>query len=231
MEVLLIRHAQANWGGDDYDQLSGLGTQQARALGQWIAQMQDAPPDAWICGPRRRHRLTLEAIHAASVAAGLHPAPIHVDRDWDDSDAAALLAAFRHACPEAPELAWVAPGATPPQARALLAAVFSAWRAGRLDEAMPETWKDFGTRIARARANLASGAHRRVLVVSSAGAIARCAQAALGLDDDAMVALNVRLSNASISTFDVDEGRWHLQRWNCQPHFANSNTRTLASTH
>lgn len=231
MEVLLVRHAQANWGGADYDQLSARGTQQAEALGQWIAQTRNALPDAWICGPRRRHRLTLDAIHAACVTAGLEPQPIRVDGDWDDSDASALLAAFRKACPKAPELAWVAPGATSSQAQDLLTAVFAAWRSGKLDATVPETWKTFAARIARARATLAASAHRRVLVVSSAGAIARCAQAALTLEDDSMVALNVRLSNASISAFEVRDGHWQLQRWNCQPHFAYGDAQTLTSTH
>jgi broad specificity phosphatase PhoE len=165
------------------------------------------------------------------AACGTAPS-IEIAHDWDDADAAALLAAFRRAQPQAPELAWVAPGASPAQARALLTAVFAAWRDGALDTYMPETWDAFAARIARARqALMQDDAATDVIVVSSAGAIARCAQAALRLDDAAMVALNIGLDNTALSEFRADADNWQLLRWNCLPHFANGATRALASTH
>ena len=231
MRALLIRHAQAEWGGADYDQLSALGMQQAAALAQWLARESGWRPRRLIGGPRRRHQLTLQAIRAALLTAcGAAPA-IEIARDWDDADAAALLAAFRSAQPQAPELAWVAPGASPAQARALLTAVFAAWRDGALDTYMPETWDAFAARIARARQALMQEDADEVIVVSSAGAIARCAQAALRLDDAAMVALNIGLDNTALSEFRADADNWQLLRWNCLPHFANGATRALASTH
>jgi broad specificity phosphatase PhoE len=232
MRALLIRHAQAEWGGADYDQLSALGMQQAAALAQWLARESGWRPQRLVSGPRQRHQLTLQAIRAALLTAcGAAPA-IEIARDWDDADAAALLAAFRRAQPQAPELAWVAPGASPAQARALLTAVFAAWRDGALDTYMPETWAAFAARIARARQALTQDdAATDVIVVSSAGAIARCAQAALRLDDAAMVALNIGLDNTALSEFCADAGAWQLLRWNCLPHFANGATRALASTH
>lgn len=231
MRVLLIRHAQADWGGADYDRLSALGMQQAAALGQWIARESGWRPQRLICGPRRRHQLTLAAIRdALQMAHGAAPV-VEIEHDWDDADAAALLAAFRNAQPRAPELAWVAPGASPAQARALLTAVFSAWRDGALDADLPETWRAFAARITQARAALTTRPVEQVLVVSSAAAIARCAQAALQLDDDAMTALNLGLDNAALSEFSVQDGAWRLLRWNCLPHFASDSARALASTH
>jgi broad specificity phosphatase PhoE len=231
MRALLIRHAQAEWGGADYDRLSELGLQQAAALGHWIAQESGWRPRHLVSGPRQRHQQTLQAIRAAMLAAcGTTPA-IEIVHDWDDADAAALLAAFRKAKPQAPELAWVAPGASPAQARALLTTVFAAWRDGALDTCMPETWDAFAARIARARQALMQEDADEVIVVSSAGAIARCAQAALHLDDAAMVALNIGLDNTALSEFCADAGAWQLLRWNCLPHFANGATRALASTH
>jgi broad specificity phosphatase PhoE len=231
MHALLIRHAQADWGGSEYDQLSALGIQQAAALGCWIAQESGWQPQRLIGGPRRRHQLTLQAIRDALLAAHGAAPDIEIARDWDDADAAALLAAFRKTQPQAPELAWVATGASPTQAHALLTAVFAAWRDGALDAYMPETWGAFAARSARARLALARHASADVLVVSSAGAIAHCAQAALRLDDAAMVALNIGLDNTALSEFSANAGAWHLLRWNCLPHFANGAKRALASTH
>ncbi len=231
MRVLLIRHAQADWGGADYDRLSALGMRQAAALGQWIAQESGWRPQRLICGPRRRHQLTMAAIRDALQTARGTAAVVEIERDWDDADAAALLAAFRNAQPRAPELAWVAPGASPAQARALLTAVFAAWRDGALDADLPETWRAFAARITHARSALTTPSAEQVLVVSSAAAIARCAQAALRLDDDAMIALNLGLDNAALSEFAVQDGAWRLLRWNCLPHFASDSARALASTH
>ncbi len=35
--ILLVRHGQASWGADDYDQLSPLGDEQSRVLGAALA--------------------------------------------------------------------------------------------------------------------------------------------------------------------------------------------------
>ena len=232
MQVILIRHAQADWGGSDYDRLSAQGARQAAALGQWLATRAPWRVQRLLCGPRRRHRDTAAAIHAALAQAGHAVPAVEADTDWDDSDAAALLQAFRSCFAQAPELAYVAAGATPAQGRALLRAVFAAWRSGALDAQMPETWSAFAARIARARAGVVARGGTCTLVVSSAGAIARCAQAALALHDEAMVALNVTLANAALAQFGVDaNGTWQLESWNVQPLALGCAATDLSSAH
>ncbi len=231
MQALLIRHAQADWGGSRYDRLSDRGRRQAAQLGRWLAGSPDWRPQRLLCGPRRRHRDTVQAIRAAYRAAGIATPAVEVEPDWDDGDAEALLRAFRSTYPDAPELAYVAAGATAAQGRALLRVVFAAWRSGRLDADMPERWDAFAARVARARAALAAQPCAQVLVVSSAGAIARCAQAALRLDDAALVELNVRLANAALALFSIEENQWYLEAWNLQPLVCAGADAELASSH
>lgn len=220
--LLLVRHAQANWGGADYDRLSPLGQQQAGLLGRWLASGPVAKqPKRIICGPRRRHRETADCLVSGWRNTHASVPTIESSPDWDDGDAAALLAAFRKTSPEARQLAYVAPGATATQGRALLRAVLNAWRLGALDGSVTESWMGFAQRISHAYARTLREYPGTTLVVTSAGAIARFAQIALALGDEAMIDLNLRLANTAISTFVADQESWQLSSWNCLPHLAN----------
>ncbi|MEU4196620.1 histidine phosphatase family protein [Kribbella sp. NPDC026611] len=66
--IYLVRHAQASFGARDYDNLSALGEQQARRVGDTLA---DVKADVVLSGSMRRHRQTAElAGFAAEVDAG-----------------------------------------------------------------------------------------------------------------------------------------------------------------
>ena len=70
--LYLVRHGQASFGAEDYDQLSALGRQQAVRLGEhWRAR--GLGFDAVITGTLRRHTQTLEGI-----AEGLQLSLIHI---------------------------------------------------------------------------------------------------------------------------------------------------------
>ncbi len=70
--LYLVRHAQASFGSADYDQLSPLGLEQARVLGDALRRRLPRV-DAVFTGSLRRHRETAEACLAAMGAVG--PAP------------------------------------------------------------------------------------------------------------------------------------------------------------
>ena len=228
--IVLLRHAQASWGGADYDRLSQRGQMQAAALGDWISEAWPWNFASVWCGRQRRHADTLDAIGRACARAGRALPSTTVAAEWDEFDPAALLAAFRAHAPDHPALAALKHAPAPGEARALLAAIFDAWRLGALDASVPETWCAFAVRIAAARQRVVrespSGA---VPVVSSGGAIARCAQAALDLDDARMIELNLGLANSALCEFTVRDGRWSLLSWNTLPHLAGGAARALAS--
>ena len=228
--IVLLRHAQANWGGADYDLLSERGQAQAAALGDGLAAA--APwnfTSVWR-GRQRRHADTLDASARACARAGCAlPAPT-VAADWDEFDPAALLTGFRTRTPDHPALAALKHAPAPGEARALLAAVFDAWRLGALDGSVPETWSTFAARITTARRRVVlESPPGAVLVVSSGGAIARCAQAALDLSDARMIELNLGLANSALSEFTARGEHWSLLSWNTLPHLASGAARVLAS--
>lgn len=61
--LFLVRHGQASFHGDDYDQLSARGMEQSRQLGLHWAELNLIFDHVYV-GPRRRHRQTLDAVAA-----------------------------------------------------------------------------------------------------------------------------------------------------------------------
>ena len=59
--LYLVRHGQASFGADDYDQLSALGQRQAQRLGAYF-QDKGLRFDAVLMGTLRRHAQTWEGI-------------------------------------------------------------------------------------------------------------------------------------------------------------------------
>ena len=58
-ELILIRHAQASFGHENYDNLSELGHDQAALLGSLFDKLNIAP-DRVVIGTQKRHQQTLE---------------------------------------------------------------------------------------------------------------------------------------------------------------------------
>ena len=58
-ELILIRHAQASFGHENYDNLSALGHDQAALLGSLFERLK-ITPDRVVIGTQKRHLQTLE---------------------------------------------------------------------------------------------------------------------------------------------------------------------------
>jgi broad specificity phosphatase PhoE len=215
--VRLIRHAQASWGSADYDCLSPLGQMQARQLGQWLA----AEPTTYtrvIRGSMRRHAQTLDAIESAFAAAGRALPATQIDDDWNEFAHEPVLAAYAQAHADDVTLAAAQNGDERAQ-RAVLAAAVRAWHGGEFDGTVPETWAEFGARIAAARTRL-HPAGGDILIITSGGAMWRCVQSALGLDDAGLVKLGLMLRNTGISDFHHGDPCWRMLTWNEVPHLS-----------
>jgi broad specificity phosphatase PhoE len=87
--VYFFRHGQAGL-RDDYDRLSELGHEQARLLGEYVCQEQ-MRFDRIIIGGLRRQRETAEAVLRAMEPAGLLPADIRQDANWNEFDLDAVF--------------------------------------------------------------------------------------------------------------------------------------------
>ena len=69
--LYLVRHGQASFGADDYDQLSDLGRRQSVRLGEYFAE-RGIRFDALLAGTLRRQQQTLAGILEGLGHAGDH---------------------------------------------------------------------------------------------------------------------------------------------------------------
>jgi broad specificity phosphatase PhoE len=70
--LYLVRHGQASFGADDYDNLSPLGHQQSQRLGDYFRE-RGLQFEAVLMGSLKRHRQTFEGIQAGLQAPNLSP--------------------------------------------------------------------------------------------------------------------------------------------------------------
>lgn len=215
-EILLVRHAQASFGAADYDCLSDLGHQQARALGAALAAQGAARPAKIYLGRQRRHRQTLEGM---APALGLDPAEATEHAGLDEFDAAGLMKAHLGAA----GLLAAVQGGRRTYFQALRDCVL-AWQANEI-AAPPESWQAFSERVAEARREMqAQGGS--VLAVSSGGAISRIITAVMDAPAVQMIQLQLQMKNSAVSRLVGGRTALYLQAFNEMPHL-----RTAAEAH
>ncbi len=207
--LYLVRHGQASFGADDYDQLSPLGLQQAQRLGaHWLAHGQRF--DTVLMGTLRRHAQTLDGI--AQGLPGL-PAP-QVLPSLDEYDSLALIRAIHTEPLQKPN--------TPELYRhhfRLLCDAIAQWMAGVISPQGMPSWEDFSLGVRRVLDQVRRDhADQNVLLVSSGGPIATAVGEVLGTAPEVTIALNMRIRNSAVTEFSVSPKRLMLQTFNTLPH-------------
>lgn len=212
-ELLVIRHGQASFGQDNYDVLSELGHQQAKAVGAILRDM-DWVPDRLITGTLTRQRDTLASMGFAGAVeehAGLN--------EYDFGDL--LSARFKGDVPE------LVKGDRKTHFRTLRETVFE-WQDAAFDGAA-ESFAEFVARVEAARAFACDTDARRVLVISSGGVIGQMTRAALGAGKRQMMELNLQIKNTGMTRFMFKGARCSLSEFNATPHFMTPNGAALLS--
>lgn len=194
--VYLIRHGQASFGAEDYDQLSELGVEQAGLLGRALKGA-GIGADQVICGGMKRHTQTAGACLAAMGAA----------RDWRTDEGFAEFDHLDVIGAHRPELgsmaALVEHLADSPEPKkdfqALFDAALGAWIRG--DGEYQESWPAFQARVMASLEGVLHGLGRgrAALVFTSGGVISAAAQALLGFEPARVPVFNAGLANAAIT--------------------------------
>ncbi|KQY56005.1 hypothetical protein ASD11_16120 [Aeromicrobium sp. Root495] len=199
--IHLIRHGQASWESDDYDQLSTLGLRQSAWLGQaWEAS--GWKPDWSVAGSLKRHAQTAVAAIDA-VDGDLYD----IDAGWDEYDHLGLTG---HAS--------AADRPTDPREfQQLLDAALERWVSG--GEA-PETFEAFTRRVLGSldAAVAQAGSGRGVAVFTSGGPIALVTSYLLAGDASLFITLNRVAVNAAVTTLIVGRGGTRLLTFNEHTH-------------
>jgi len=211
-ELFLVRHAQASFGTDDYDRLSPLGHQQARWLGEHF-RYRELEFDRVLCGSMVRHHETV-----AGIMGGMKQDPENIETDpaWNEFDFQAIVAAYMGqngvARPE--------PGAPLTEFSRILQAALVAWAENRLQGPLPERWEQFEERVRGGLESLTNGTgeNRRILLVSSGGAISTALRCVLNAPASTMIQMNLQLRNSSVSHLFFNSKNIHFSGFNHVPH-------------
>lgn len=209
--LYLVRHGQASFGSDNYDQLSDLGQLQCRRLGEYFAS-RGRRFESVITGTLARHAQSWAAIAAGLGAAAKTLAP-RPRAALDEYDSAAVIAS-------------VHPQALPHPRSAeeyrhhfrLLRRGLEDWIDGKtVPRGMP-SFAEFSAGIHRTLDELRTAHEGDVLIVSSGGPISHAVTQVLGAPAAATIELNFRLRNSAITEFVFNPKRHQLQTFNALPH-------------
>ena len=217
-QLYLIRHGQASFGSQNYDQLSELGAQQALQLGKWWAE-RDIGIQRIVTGALHRHQQT--AVACVAGLRGQEPSQIetgswHTDAGFNEYHHHEVLA--RHV-PEFDDPAVVKQFlmSKPDAGRAfqdIFSAAIARWMSGQFDAEYTETWHAFQHRCVQAFQNqlaLHDGA-KNIAIFTSGGTIAAICQHVLGIPDAKFSELNWSLVNSGVTRIHVQPERDGLPR-------------------
>ncbi|MGC2967508.1 histidine phosphatase family protein [Paraburkholderia aspalathi] len=220
-ELYFVRHGQASFGADNYDELSPSGRTQSSWLGEYFAQA-NLRFDRVVIGTMQRHRQTADAILAAM---GGPPIELAQDAGLNEYDFEALFAAVGdEGLPSA-----LSATSSKKDFYKGLRHVLQLWADDRLPGAVPETWQQFQTRVQRARSDIQRAGGKRVLVVSSGGPIAVTAQQVLQAPAASAIALNLQIRNSSVCQYVFNDDAMSLVSFNSVPHLEHAERREFVT--
>ena len=206
--LYLVRHGQASFGAEDYDNLSDLGHKQAVRLGEYFKQ-KGLQFDAVLTGTLRRHAQTYAGI---AQGAGMVHEPLH----WpglNEYDSHAVIEAIHPYKLEKPD--------TPEMYRhhfRLLKDGLTQWMNGVVSPKGMPTYDEFQHGVVSALEHVRKNHTGNVLIVSSGGPISTAVGHILGTTSEKTIELNLRIRNCSITEFAYTPKRHMLVTYNTLPH-------------
>jgi broad specificity phosphatase PhoE len=208
--LYLVRHGQASFKAENYDNLSELGHRQAAWLGEHFAARGIVFSRA-VCGTLDRQRQTARTLLDAmgsTLPAIEHPG-------WNEYSGDSLYKAYHGE-------GWAkarAKGDVREFYRTIKLALID-WSEEKLAGDLPETWRAFGERgeaaMRAACEGLPQGAS--VLAASSGGAISRAVSTLLEAPARTAIELNLQFRNSAFCEIFVSPRSMRLVSFNCIPH-------------
>jgi broad specificity phosphatase PhoE len=215
--LYLVRHGQASFASANYDRLSELGRQQSVWLGDYFAERGIVFARA-VCGTLERQRETARAVldtMGSTLTAAEHPG-------WNEYSGEALYKAYL-----GDEWANARAKGDVRSVYRTIKAALAAWSEDKLPGPLPESWRDFGGRIAAAMKSACSGLpdDAYVLASTSGGAIGRGVADLLQAPAQTAIELNLQFRNSGFCEIFFSPRSMRLISFNCVPHLDRSDRR------
>jgi len=214
--IYLVRHGQASFGSENYDQLSGLGLRQCLLLGKWMRQTQQ-PVDRLIVGELHRQQQSAQAfLEGYGTSPELEQPNWKVESGLNEFDHIQVLRLSRPEFGTAAQLTQFL--ATHQQPRAVFEKMFDEallrWMGGEHDSDYAESWIGFQARIQKTMQNLLpknqEQAEQHTIVFTSAGPITVACQQLLAIPDANLMRLLSVMLNSSVSRLTHNQGQLSL---------------------
>ena len=225
--LYLVRHGQASFGAEDYDNLSDLGVKQSVRLGEYW-RGKGFKFDAVLVGTLKRHAQTYAGIcEGMGEGARFNQQALQ----WpglNEYDSHAVIAAIHPQPLQKPD--------TPELYRhhfRLLRDGLTQWMNGVVSPKGMPTYPEFLKGVTSALDHVrglkhdghggdggsgGSGGSGNVLIVSSGGPISTAVGHVLGTTPEATIELNLRIRNSSVTEFAFNPKRHMLVSYNTLPH-------------
>ena len=226
--LFVVRHGQASFFGDHYDELSDTGREQARRLGRhWVRLGLRA--GRVFSGPRKRQIDTAAVVGEEFQSAGLDWPQTEVLDELDEYQAEEVL---ERALPELLErdervrrLHAAVEASTEPEDQKrnfqrMYEVVIGAWADGGLPVDGVESWADFCEKVHRGFEQIIASADRgeTVLAFTSGGPVGIAVEKALCMPREVTMRLAWMVKNGSFTEFLFSRDRFSLSSFNSLGH-------------
>jgi len=221
-QLILIRHAQASFGSDNYDQLSPLGLQQASWLGEHLSRRGQFPA-RMIGGTLKRHQQTAHNI-MQKIDKDIS---FEQDSCWNEFEFKGVIQAYISQHPEA-EPNTIQASAQPKDLKtkvffSLLKKAMLAWSHNELDDYNGESWGEFDARVNEAFSKIQTAETKEpIWLISSGGVIAMLLKQILDVNSHKMIDLNFQIRNTSMTDVYFKPNKKALAAFNQVPHLDHS---------
>ena len=220
-EIYLLRHGQATFGSDNYDQLSPLGEQQSRLLGEYF-RAANIDFDIMVRGAMHRHGQTLDGVKSSLE----QDCPVYIDNGWNEYDHKALFSAYINEHPEDPEVTSSNIADYVHDRRLFYRILFRAlpaWAEKKVEGAT-ESWQEFQQRVTDAMDKLTQlmeqRSAKRALISASGGSLSLAIMLAARMPATQGIDLMRQMKNTALSQMFYHQGQWHLHSFNTLPHLS-----------
>jgi len=206
--LYLVRHGQASFGAEDYDNLSELGHRQSVRLGDYFAE-KGLRFDTVLTGTLKRHAQTWAGI-AQGAGLTLTPTLWPGLNEYDSEAVIATVHPHKLAKPDTPELY--------KHHFRLLRDGLTQWMNGVVSPKGMPSYREFQHGVVNALEHVRTHCEGNVLIVSSGGPISTAVGHVLGTTPETTIELNMRIRNTAVSELAFNPKRHTLLTYNTLAH-------------
>ncbi len=206
--LYLVRHGQASFGADNYDQLSSLGMLQSVRLGEYFAH-KGLKFEAALTGTLHRQTQTFAGI---CEGAGMEMQALSFPglNEYDSDAVIATIHPLPLPKPDTPELYR--------HHFRLLRDGLTQWMNGVVSPSGMPSYTEFVAGVASALEHVRKNHEGNVLLVSSGGPISTAVGQVLSTTPEATIEMNLRIRNSALTEFVFNPKRHSLLTFNTLPH-------------